>query len=147
MIEDVTYERQWIKRLLDIIHLFQYVGVGGCLLFLVITIAIIVNTFRLTLYARREEIEIMRLVGATDTFIKTPFYMEALIQGALGGTIGLLILAILFRIIATHVGDKPLLGMIAIQFLSPALSGAIVFCSIFVGWLGCVFALRQYLKV
>jgi cell division transport system permease protein len=147
MIKDVEYGQQWIKRLLDMTRLLQYVGLGSSVLFLMVTITLIVNTFRLALYTRREEIEIMRLVGATDTFIRAPFYVEALIQGALGGIMGLSLLATLFGITAARMGDEPLFGMVEIQFLPPVLSGVIVLCSTLVGWLGCVIALRRYLKI
>ena len=55
---------------------------------------LIANTIRLTLYARRREVEVMKLVGATDWFIRWPFVLEGVIVGALGGVLAILLLAV-----------------------------------------------------
>ncbi len=147
MVADVEYGRQWVNRIMGIVNLIQSVGITISGLFLIVTFSIIINTFRLALYARREEIEVMRLVGATDAFIKAPFYVESLIQGALGGVSGLVILITIFGIISNRMETEAGMSVIDVQFLTPGISGGIVLCSTFAGWLGCFFSLRRYLKI
>jgi cell division transport system permease protein len=98
------------------------------------------------LYSRREEVEIMRLVGATDRFIKAPFYIQGLIQGTFGGIIGITILFIAFMFISSSVDQGFSPGLFTIKFLSPGAFFGIILCSMFVGWLGCYISLKQFLK-
>ena len=145
-IDDVEYGHKWLARFANIFNLFRLSGfaLGG--LFSVAAVFIVANTIRLVLYTRREEIEIMRLVGAADSFIKTPFYIEGIIQGALGGTIGLAVLFVTFFIVSSNVQQGFAPDLFTIKFLSVKVYGAIIFCSTCVGWLGCYLSLKQFLK-
>ena len=145
-INDVEYGHRWLARFTNIFNLFKLTGfaLGG--LFSVAAVFIVANTIRLVLYTRREEVEIMRLVGAADSFIKAPFYVEGIIQGALGGTIGLAVLFVTFLIVSSNVQQSFALDFFTVRFLSIKVYGAIIFCSTCVGWLGCYLSLKQFLK-
>ena len=93
---DVRYDRQWLDRLQAAVAVLQGVGLGlGA--FLTFAAALTVaNVVRLALYARRDEIEIMRLVGAPPAYIRGPFVMEGLLQGGIGATAALAALAAVF---------------------------------------------------
>ncbi|MDI6688040.1 MAG: permease-like cell division protein FtsX [Desulfobacterales bacterium] len=145
-IDDVEYGRKWIGRFVKLFDLFRLTGYAMSSIFFMAAVFIVANTIRLVIYSRREEIEIMRLVGATDQFIKTPFYIEAVIQGALGGIIGLAALFAAYMYISTNVEYGLSFDLLNVRFLSLRLSGTIILCSMFVGWLGCFIALRQFLK-
>ena len=145
-VEEVEYGRQWIQRFTGIINLFSLAGyaIGG--LFFVATVLIVANTIRLVLYSRRDEIEIMRLVGATDRFIKIPFYLQGMIQGGLGTLVGLGILYAGYAFLTGHVRGNLGQGLLTLRFFPPATCLLIVLGGVFVGWLGSLVSLKQFMR-
>ncbi len=92
MIEEVHYGSEWLNNLLTFLKFLKAIGVGiGAFLALTVT-SNIANTIRLHFYNRREEIEIMKLIGATHGFIKIPFVLEGLFMGAVSGLLSILFL-------------------------------------------------------
>jgi cell division transport system permease protein len=146
LVDEVEYGHVWLGRFTNILNLFKLTGYAMGALFFAATVLIVANTIRLVLYSRREEVEIMRLVGATDGFIRAPFYIEGLIQGALGGIIGLAALFVLFMFISSNVNKSLTSSLFAIRFLSWKAFLGILICSMFVGWMGCFLSLKQFLK-
>ena len=147
IVEDVEYGQGWLGRFLKIFNLFKITGYAMCSLFFLIALFITSNTVRLAFYSRKLEIEIMRLVGATETFIKAPFYVEGLLQGFFGGIIGLAVLLISYLTISSGITQN-LASYIYfdISFLSVQMIVLIVFGSTFLGWFGCYISLKQILK-
>ena len=145
-IEEVEYGQSWVGRFTSIINLFRLAGYAIGVLFFMAAVFIVANTIRIVLYSRREEIEIMRLVGAADGFIKAPFYIEGLIQGALGGIIGIGALFLIFLLISANVQQSLVAGLLQLRFLSMEGTCAILVGSMFAGWLGCYLSLKQFLK-
>jgi len=146
-VDDVEYGQQWLERFANITNLLKLVGytMGG--LFLAAVIFIVANTIRLLLYSRRDEIEIMRLVGATDGFINMPFYLQGLSQGILGGAAGVTVLYLAYLYVAggfTHAGFA---GFFTPRFLSPAEVCALLLGSTGVGWFGCFLSLKQFSRL
>lgn len=147
MVESVEYGQGWLARFLKIFSLFRITGYAMCGLFLLIALFITANTVRLAFYSRRLEIEIMRLVGATETFIKTPFYVEGLFQGFLGGVLGILILLAAFFTVSSGISQNlSTYVYLDIRFLSVKAMGLIILASTFLGWFGCYLSLKQILK-
>jgi len=145
-VEEVEYGQQWIGRLTSVFNLFRLAGSALGALFFMAAVFIVANTIRLLIYARREEVEIMRLVGATDGFIKAPFYIEGMILGALGGLIGLGSLFLMYVVVSSNVEASLTGGSFNLRFLPLEMVGAILVSSIFVGWFGCYLSLKQFLK-
>jgi cell division transport system permease protein len=145
-IEEVEYGQKWLARFSYIIKIFKLTGYSFGLLFFIASVFIVANTVRLVIYTRCEEIEIMRLVGASDGFIKIPFYIECIVEGALGGIIGITILFIVYLSILSNVDQGVTSGFINVRFFSPGILSLILLCSMFTGWLGCFLSLKNFLK-
>ncbi len=145
-VEEVEYGQQWIQRFSNIINLFRLAGYGIGTLFFMATVFIVANTIRLVLYSRRDEIEIMRLVGATDRFIKIPFYLQGMIQGGLGTLVGLLVLLAGYYSLTAHFNQSVSSQLIVLRFFSLGYCAAIICGGVLVGWLGCFVSLKQFMK-
>jgi len=145
-IDKVEYGQQWIGKFTSIINVFKFVGYAMGGLFLVATLFIVANTVRLVLYSRQEEIAIMRLVGATDRFIKFPFYIQGLALGGVGGMIGMSGLYIAFYFISQKFHNSLSAELLDMHFLNLETIAAIVAGSMLVGWVGCFVSLKQFLK-
>jgi cell division transport system permease protein len=101
-VQEVQYDLLWIERLSTAARLVRGVGalLGGILVLAgVFTIS---NVIRLTVYARQDELDIMRLVGATRGYVKGPFVVEGMLQGGLGGLVAVGLLWLAFRVLATE---------------------------------------------
>jgi cell division transport system permease protein len=92
--ENLSYPQQTIERLNSVTSYMLWGLYAATLLFLVASVLLISNAIRLSIFARRKEIEVMKLVGASDGFVRTPFVLEGLIQGLLGA--GLAALAVIW---------------------------------------------------
>ncbi|HSP77015.1 MAG TPA: FtsX-like permease family protein, partial [Myxococcaceae bacterium] len=85
----VDYGEEAVERLSSIARALGYGGWVGFAVVMMATVVIVAATLQLAIYARREEIEIQKLVGATDRFVKVPFLIEGLLQGLLGAVVAL----------------------------------------------------------
>lgn len=144
-VEEAAYGQPWIERFIHLYRLFTLAGWSIGALFTVAAVFIVANTIRLVLYNRREEIDIMRLVGATDGFIKAPFYIEALIQGAVGGLLGLAGLAAIYGSTAAQITQGLGPGLFRVAFLPIPVVVAIWLGSMVVGLTGCMVSLKQFM--
>lgn len=142
-IETVEYGRKWVAALQGIIRVLRTVGAAMIGLFFVAAVSIVASTTRLAIFSRREEVEIMRLVGAAEGFIRAPFYLTGLAQGLVGGAAGLAILFGLFNAVLDHIGTGAGAGVLPIRFLDVAEMGGILAGSTLVGGLGAYVSLRQ----
>jgi cell division transport system permease protein len=98
-IEDVSSGTDWVEGYMRAVALVRAVGIGLTILLALATLLIVGNTIRLAIYARRDELEILGLVGASRGFVITPFLLEGLVQGAFGGGLALLLLLGLFHLV------------------------------------------------
>jgi cell division transport system permease protein len=145
-VTDVEYGQQWVGSMMSILNLFRFAGYAmGCLFFMA-AVFIVANTIRLILYSRREEVEIMRLVGATDGFIQMPFFIEGLLQGLTGAVFGLGALYVSFLLITSNIGQDYFGSGFRFQFFSFGSCFIIVISSMLIGWIGCYLSLKQFLK-
>ncbi|HEX3704814.1 MAG TPA: ABC transporter permease [Vicinamibacterales bacterium] len=137
-IADVRYDQQWLSRLVSGINVVRGVGVVLACLLTVAAALTVANVVRLALFARRDEIEIMQLVGAPSVFIRGPFVMEGVLQGGLGALIALVVLAIAFFAVKARY-LTPLasaMNVSGVLFLSAPLAVALVAGGMAVGCIG-----------
>jgi cell division transport system permease protein len=142
-VEEVQYDLLWIQRLSTAVRLVR--GIGGFLggILVIAGIFTISNVIRLTVYARQDELDIMRLVGATQVYVRGPFVFEGMIQGGLGGLLSVGLLWVTFRVAARDaVAASDLLGRAAVA-LPIELCLAIVLGGIAVGLLGSLLSLGR----
>jgi cell division transport system permease protein len=142
-VEEVQYDLLWVQRLFTAIRLMRWVGglLGGVLV--LASVFTISNVVRLTAYARQDEIDIMRLVGATHAYVKGPFVVEGMVQGGLGGLLAVGLLWLSFRfLLADFLASTHLLGR-GVVFLPNQLSLAIVIGGMAVGVVGGYLSLRR----
>jgi cell division transport system permease protein len=90
-VDDVRYGEDWVKKLYDIRNIAGAAGIALGLLFAAVAVIIIGTTIRMTVLARSREISIMRLVGATDGFVRLPFLIDGFMKGLVGGLLALLL--------------------------------------------------------
>ncbi len=98
-VESLSSGRDWVEGYLRAVALVRGVGLGLGIILALATLLIVANTIRLGIDARRDELEILSLVGASRAFVQTPFLLEGLLQGAAGGAIALGLLYTLFRLV------------------------------------------------
>jgi len=145
-VAEVQYGRKWMAKLRVFVEVMKLVGitVGGLLL--IATIFVISNTIRLTFYSRREELEIMRLVGATDFFIKAPFLIEGLLHGLGGALLAAGGLSLLILFLFSHL-DLPLrLAVMAGSLPTGQLVAGFLGLGLLLGVLGSMVSLRRFLR-
>jgi cell division transport system permease protein len=95
-VADVRYDRQWLTRLLSAVVVIRGVGLVLAAVLTFAAALTVANVVRLGLYARRDELEIMQLVGAPQAYIRGPFVMEGVLQGGIGALLALLVLGVAF---------------------------------------------------
>ena len=145
-VQEVQYSEQWIERLEGLLYMLKMTGlVTGALLCLAV-LFIITNTIKLTIYARRDEIEIFKLVGATDRFVKIPFLIEGVIHGILGGLLALGTLFLIYALISVNTIQVFGLPVLTITFLPQAHMLLIVLLSLALGLAGSFIAIGRFFR-
>ncbi len=143
---DVQYGEEWVEKFSSFLA-FAKLGTFIVALFLAsATLFIISNTIRLTVFARRDEIEVMRLVGASDLFIKTPFFIEGVLQGLGGGIIALAMLYLGRFLVSLKTPDY-FMFILENSFSVAYLAGALALSGVIMGAAGSLLSLRKFLKV
>ncbi len=144
----LMYGQRTVERLFALTRIIRLVEAIFIVMLAVVSLIFISNTIRLAIYARRKEIGIMRLVGASNWFIRTPFLMEGLMQALIGAVLAIGTLGAVRSLLLPKVGE-------ALPFLPVQLTGAasvqialsLVISGVVIGLIGSGFALRRHLRV
>ncbi len=148
-IEDVQFNRDWVERMQSLSRLARAIGLflGGILA--LASFFIISNVIRLNVFTRKEEIEILRMVGATNLFIRVPFLLEGIILGAMGALVSLVLLFLLVKFFPLYLGASlgALEEIINFRYLSLTQISILIAGGVMIGFLGSLSSLARFLKV
>jgi cell division transport system permease protein len=144
-VAEIGQGEQWVEGYARAIDLARTVGIALGAVLALATLLIVANTIRLGIYARRDEIEILSLVGAGRTFVAIPFLAEGVLQGLLGGGVAALALYALYRLALPRFesGIQLFLGFAEPRFLDPRELAVLVAAGALLGGLGSAAALVQ----
>ena len=149
-VEVVKYGESMVEEIVSAFDLIQKITIGIVIALILVTVFLISNTIKLTIYSRKNEIEIMRLVGASNTAIKLPFLFEGLFLGIIGSIIPVCITiygyVILYNIMHGYMFTETLNLIKPYNFVF-YVSGIIVLLGAIVGMFGSTNSVRKYLKV
>jgi cell division transport system permease protein len=137
-IDDVRYGEEWVEKLYRLRNIATAAGITLGVTFALVALIIIGSTIRMAVLARSREIQIMRLVGATDAFIRAPFLVEGFMKGALGGLMALGLTWLTYRVVGQYV--------LQAEFFAPALGLAGIVAGALIGLLGSAFSVGRHLK-
>jgi cell division transport system permease protein len=146
-VDEVRNREEDTDKILSATSLVKAVTAGMAALLILASIALIANTIRLSIFARRREVEVMKLVGATNWFIRWPFMIEGVIVGFFGGLIAVLLLAIAKATVVDPLADKFALLASPNTIDFPLLIVVMMLSCIVVSALGSGLTLRRFLKV
>lgn len=146
---EVHYGREWVERFETAVSVIRLVALLLGAILVLTALFIVGNTIRLALYSRRQELEIMSLVGATPFFIRTPFLIEGALQGLLGGGLAVACLYLVYHSYLYESLQVLLLSMgdFEVLFLPLPLQGGLLMAGLLLGLLGSSLALRRLIKV
>ncbi len=145
-VEDVEYAQKWLLRFTGVYNLFKFTGLVLAGMFFIATLLIVANTIRMIMYARQEEIQIMRIVGATESFIQYPLFFESLMQGLAGSVAGISLLYAAYVLTMPRFEQTMMFSFFNVQFIPLTFTIGIIVCSMVIGWVGCWFSIRRFLK-
>ena len=146
-IDEVRDRKEDTATLLSVTRVVKLTTALLAGLLIIASMLLIANTIRLSLYARRREVEVMKLVGATDWFIRWPFVLEGVIVGALGGVLAVLLLGIVKVAVVDPLAADFALIAAPDTMNFPLLIALLLFASVAVSALGSGISLRRFLRV
>ncbi len=149
-VESVKYGKGLIEKLFSITTLVRNVGVAFIIALAFTAMFLIANTIKLTIFSRRREIEIMKLVGATNAFIRWPFFIEGLLMGTIGAILPTLLLLVGYKYLIDFVTVDLNLYFIDFLPLDPLafqVAGLLLGIGAFLGIWGSVVSIHRFLKI
>jgi cell division transport system permease protein len=145
--QKVQYGQQWVERFYSFTQLLSIIVLlSGSLLILTATF-MVASTIRLTIFGRQEELELLKLVGATNSYIRTPFLLEGLLQGLAGALLGLSALYTLFQWTTHHISGAGFFNLLSFTFFPFTIISTIVLLSIILCAVGSYASMQKFLRV
>lgn len=147
-VEDISNQQDMIDTISTFVNGVRITGMVLFVVFIGVSIFLITNTTKITVYSRRREVGIMKYVGATDWFIRWPFIIEGMIIGFIGSLISSILLFMLYRGVYGYiVSNMFLVSLVSPGFVLSTLTWVFLLGGIIIGALGSIVALRKFLDV
>lgn len=143
----VQYGQDWVERFFYFTKLLSIIVLLSGTLLILTTVFMVAYTIRLTIHGRQAELELLKLVGATNNYIRTPFLLEGLLQGAFGSFLGICSLFILFQWIKLRFSGPGFLNLFEFSFFTPGVSCTIIAVSILLCTLGSFSTMQKFLRI
>lgn len=137
-VDDVRFGEEWVEKLYRLRTIASAAGIALGLTFALVAVIIIGSTIRMAVLARTNEIHIMRLVGATDGFIRAPFLIEGFLKGLLGGLLALGLTWFAFQVVGQFV--------VRAEYFTPAYAVAGVLIGALLGLIGSAVSVGRHLR-
>ncbi|MGH2871421.1 MAG: permease-like cell division protein FtsX [Solirubrobacteraceae bacterium] len=146
-IQSVSERQNDTKKILQVTNLVTITAAALSVLLVIASVLLIANTIRLSLYARRREVEVMKLVGATDWFIRWPFVIEGTIVGAVGALLAIVVLGVTKVALLDPLANNWTLIAAPRTIAFSALVLVLLFAGVLVSAVGSGLSLRRFLRV
>ena len=146
--DPTNYQGDFINRMLQLSQWLSLAGVGLLLVLMVASVVIVMNTIRTAVYHRRKEIEVMKLVGATEWFVRGPFVLEGVITGLIAAAIALSLVVIAYEPVVTRF--KADVGFIPMSYdpgFISTLASDLLLAGALLGALGSYIGVRRYVRI
>ncbi|MCI7443383.1 MAG: permease-like cell division protein FtsX, partial [Clostridium sp.] len=147
-VESVSDEQESIDTIQNIIRFTKIIGTVLFIILIGVSIFLIMNTTKLTVYVRRKEVGIMKFVGATDWFIRWPFIIEGILIGLIGTFLSVIVLYFLYKFVISFIAARVIiLNLIPVSYVFTSLLWKFVLGGVLVGGFASYLALRKFLEV
>ncbi|MDB4988071.1 MAG: Cell division protein FtsX [Myxococcaceae bacterium] len=148
IVEDVDTYRSWFQRMGALVAAGRAIATGLGVLVLLCVMAVVANTIRLAVANRKEEIEVLKMCGATNSFVRAPFVLEGTLQGLFAALFALLLLLVAYLALREHV-DATLHAFAGMQLvvLPPLMAASLLLGGASVGALGSAWSVRRFISV
>lgn len=147
---EVNYGKDKVKKLFNVLNAGRNAGVVLIIGLLLTAVFLIFNTIRITIIARRDEIEIMKLVGATNSFVRIPFLLEGAWLGLLGSIIPVTVVAVLYSSVHKNISPNLKGELVQLVSYSPLIyqvAALLIGLGVIIGMCGSFMSVRKFLKI
>lgn len=145
VVERLHFDAHKVRVIFAVVDIIRLLGFIVCGILLAAAIFFTVSTIKLAVYARQEEIEVLRLVGATDRFIRMPFYLEGIFAGTLGSLCALTIVALIHGRLSSYVDEQVFID-VDLHLMPAGMVLWLLFGGVVLGWTGARLSVQRYLR-
>lgn len=147
-VESIRNQKEQIEKISSFVNVVQIVGIGLFIIFIGVSVFLIMNTIKLTVYSRRREVGIMKFVGATDWFIRWPFIIEGMIIGLVGAILASILVGFAYQGFFSWITTKMLfVDIVGTSYIYTSLLWQFAIAGAVIGGGASYFSLRKFLVV
>ena len=147
-VKKVSNRQDVVQRVIDVTDVIRNGSLGAMIILLLVAIFIISNTIKLSVFARKDEIHIMKYVGATAAFVRQPFVLEGILTGIIGGAISLVLIGFGYNYVIKFMKDfLDIFDLIPFAEILPFMVSTTLIFGVLMGAVGSAIALAKHLKV